>query len=322
MAPADPILGLSEAFQMDADPNKVNLGVGAYRGDDGKPYVLPSVREAEKRMLAAEHNHEYLPIVGLKSYTDLALGFAYGEDSPALTEGRVAAMQTLSGTGSLRLATEYFKRFHDGGALYVPNPTWGNHIPIAQHSGLEVRKYSYFDPSTVGLDFAGMLDDVNAAPENSIFLLHACAHNPTGIDPSSEQWAELANLMKKKNHLTTAFALTLFSSCFFTTLYNVTTATVTKANVPAQHADPNDANAVATARNERAKFRPAYRASCSRTYQRAVAFEMSTTKTLRKMSHPITWTMVRTSCSSRGALAARLRSITCIPRTASSLRES
>jgi aspartate aminotransferase, mitochondrial len=201
MAPADPILGLSEAFQMDADPNKVNLGVGAYRGDDGKPYVLPSVREAEKRMLAAEHNHEYLPIVGLKSYTDLALGFAYGEDSPALTEGRVAAMQTLSGTGSLRLATEYFKRFHDGGALYVPNPTWGNHIPIAEHSGLEVRKYSYFDPSTVGLDFAGMLDDVNAAPENSIFLLHACAHNPTGIDPSSEQWAELANLMKKKNHL-------------------------------------------------------------------------------------------------------------------------
>ena len=130
MAPADPILGLSEAFQMDADPNKVNLGVGAYRGDDGKPYVLPSVREAEKRMLAAEHNHEYLPIVGLKSYTDLALGFAYGEDSPALTEGRVAAMQTLSGTGSLRLATEYFKRFHDGGALYVPNPTWGNHTPL------------------------------------------------------------------------------------------------------------------------------------------------------------------------------------------------
>ena len=161
MAPADPILGLSEAFQTDADPRKVNLGVGAYRDDSGKPYVLPSIREAERRVLAAEHNHEYLPIVGLKSYTDLALKFAYGEDSSALSDGRVAAMQTLSGTGSLRLATEYFNRWHGGGALYVPNPTWGNHIPIAEHSGLEVRKYSYFNPETVGLDFTGMMDDVN-----------------------------------------------------------------------------------------------------------------------------------------------------------------
>jgi aspartate aminotransferase len=128
------------------------------------------------------------------------LKFAYGDACTALADGRVAAMQTLSGTGSLRVVTEYLKRFHGSGALYVPNPTWGNHIPIAEHAGLTVNKYAYFDPETVGLNFAGMLDDVNAAPDGSVFLLHACAHNPTGIDPNNEQWAELSALMKQKRH--------------------------------------------------------------------------------------------------------------------------
>nr|AIT70242.1 aspartate aminotransferase [Petalonia fascia] len=204
MGPADPILGLTEAFNKDTDPRKVSLGVGAYRGDDGKPFVLSSVRKAEKLVLDKAFNHEYAGIAGTPEFTKLSLAFAYGKDSPALKENRVAGVQTLSGTGACRVMGEMFARFRgEGSAIYVPNPTWGNHIPIMKNAGLEVKKYRYFDPETVGLDFEGLLSDVQAAEDESVFLLHACAHNPTGIDPTQDQWAELSKLMKSKKH--TAF---------------------------------------------------------------------------------------------------------------------
>nr|AIT70222.1 aspartate aminotransferase [Scytosiphon lomentaria] len=204
MGPADPILGLTEAFNKDTDPRKVSLGVGAYRGDDGKPFVLNSVRKAEKLVLDKSFNHEYAGIAGIPEFTKLSLAFAYGKDSPALKENRVAGVQTLSGTGACRVMGEMFARFRGkGSAIYVPNPTWGNHIPIMKNAGLEVKKYRYFDPETVGLDFEGLLSDVQAAEDESVFLLHACAHNPTGIDPTQDQWAELSKLMKSKKH--TAF---------------------------------------------------------------------------------------------------------------------
>lgn len=204
MGPPDPILGLTDAFNKDTDPRKVSLGVGAYRGDDGKPFVLDSVRKAEKLVLDKSLNHEYAGIAGVPDFTNLSLAFAYGKDSPALKENRVAGVQTLSGTGACRVMGELLARFRGtGSAIYVPNPTWGNHIPIFQNAGLEVKKYRYFDPETVGLDFEGLLSDVQAAQDESVFLLHACAHNPTGIDPTQDQWAELSKLMKTKKH--TAF---------------------------------------------------------------------------------------------------------------------
>ena len=203
--PPDAILGLVEAFNADSFPKKVSLSVGAYRDDQGKPYVLDTVKEAERRNLDADMNKEYAGIVGVQGYVDKAIEFAYGSESVPLQENRVAAVQTLSGTGACRLAGDFFSRFGVGaaGAIHQPNPTWGNHIPIFKDAGMDVRQYRYFDKSTNGLDFSGLLADIHAADDGSLFLLHACAHNPTGVDPTLEQWKELSELMKQKNH--TAF---------------------------------------------------------------------------------------------------------------------
>ncbi|CAK4679299.1 unnamed protein product [Aphanomyces euteiches] len=202
MGPADPILGLTEKFNKDTDPRKVSLGVGAYRDDNGKPYVLPSVREAEERLLKANKNKEYSGIGGTKDFVDLSLKFAYGDDSQALKDGRVVGVQTISGTGGCRLAGEFFSRFlGKGTSIYLPNPTWGNHIPIMKDAGLEVKRYAYFEPASRGLDFSGLLSDLKGAPSKSVFLLHACAHNPTGVDPSPEQWKEISAVMKEKEHV-------------------------------------------------------------------------------------------------------------------------
>jgi len=202
MGPPDPILGLSERFQKDTFPQKVNVGVGAYRGDDGKPHVLESVRTAEKRVLEAGMNHEYAPIVGVQSYVNKSLEFVYGSDSPAAD--RTAAVQALSGTGALRVCFSFLSRFMGdqlGNKIYMPQPTWGNHIPIANDSGLDVEFYKYYDDDKMWMDFSGMLADVKKAPDGSAFLLHACAHNPTGIDPTVEEWKELSSLMKEKKHI-------------------------------------------------------------------------------------------------------------------------
>ncbi|KDO34648.1 hypothetical protein SPRG_00710 [Saprolegnia parasitica CBS 223.65] len=202
MGPADPILGLTEKFNKDTDARKVSLGVGAYRDDNGKPYVLPSVWEAEKRLIDAKKNKEYAGIAGIKEFVDLSLKFAYGDNSKAIKDGRVTGVQTISGTGGCRLAGEFFARFLGKNTpIYLPNPTWGNHIPIMKDAGLDVRRYAYFEPASRGLNFSGLMSDIQGAPEKSVFLLHACAHNPTGVDPTKEQWAAISKAMKEKNHV-------------------------------------------------------------------------------------------------------------------------
>lgn len=206
MGPPDPILGLNDAFNKDTDPKKVNLGVGAYRDDNGKPWMLPSVVEAEKRLLEKGWNgvqqKEYAGIVGIKEFNDASLKFAYGADSPVIKENRVAAAQVLSGTGGGRLAFEFYARFlGKGTTVYMPDPTWANHLPMAKDAGLNLGTYRYYDKKTIGLDFSGMCEDIKNAKDGSVFMLHACAHNPTGVDPTVEQWKELSALMKKKNHL-------------------------------------------------------------------------------------------------------------------------
>jgi aspartate aminotransferase len=197
----DAILGLAQSFRESDAANTVNLVVGAYRDDDGSPYVLPSVRDAESRLLARGEKKEYLPIDGLQSYLQRSLAFAYGEECAALKEGRIAGVQTLSGTGACRIAGEFYARFlPKGTAIYVSDPTWGNHVPIMQLAGLEVRRYRYLDRTSNGLDLEGYLADIEAAPPGSVFLIHACAHNPTGVDPTEEQWSTISKAVLAKGH--------------------------------------------------------------------------------------------------------------------------
>eukprot|EP00127_Corallochytrium_limacisporum_P002143 Clim_evm37s108 gene=Clim_evmTU37s108 len=199
--PPDPILGVTEAFKRDTNPKKINLGVGAYRDDAGKPWVPPSVREAEKQIMAENQDKEYGPIVGSAKFSKLAAEFAFGKGASILNSGSLVSAQTLSGTGSLRVLAEFLQRFLPvEKTIYFPKPTWGNHIPIFKDTGFTTDFYTYYDPSTCGLDFDGMVKDLKAIDKPSVILLHACAHNPTGVDPTKEQWQEISDLLKEKGH--------------------------------------------------------------------------------------------------------------------------
>ena len=175
------------------------LGVGAYRDDQGKPYVLPSVRTAEEKVIAAKLNKEYAGITGVPDFTKAAALLAYGADSSALD--RVVITQSISGTGALRIGGAFIERFYPGAKkIYIPTPSWANHGAVFKDSGLEVEKYRYYNKDTIGLDFEGLIADIKAAPKQSVFLLHACAHNPTGVDPTPEQWKEISSAIKEGNH--------------------------------------------------------------------------------------------------------------------------
>lgn len=200
-APPDPILGVSEAFKRDNSPDKLNLGVGAYRDEDLKPYVLNVVKKAERKILDANENKEYLPIDGLPAFKQATLDLLLGQDHPAIKEGRIAVVQSLSGTGSLRVGAEFISKFMKGTTVYLSNPTWGNHRNIFADAGVEWKYYRYYDPETVGLDIDGMVEDIQNAPEASVIVLHGCAHNPTGIDPDKSQWGKILDACVKKNHL-------------------------------------------------------------------------------------------------------------------------
>ncbi|XP_063221935.1 aspartate aminotransferase, mitochondrial [Bacillus rossius redtenbacheri] len=199
MGPPDAILGVTEAFKRDTNPNKINLGVGAYRDDDGKPFVLPSVRKAEDRMRSKNLDKEYSPIGGSAQFCELSINLALGDGSEQVKNGLNATLQGISGTGALRLGGAFLAAFFPGNKeVYLPTPSWGNHTPIFKHSGLGVKQYRYYDPNTCGFDFQGALQDIAKMPERSIILLHACAHNPTGVDPSPQQWAEISKVVKQK----------------------------------------------------------------------------------------------------------------------------
>ncbi|XP_075213115.1 glutamate oxaloacetate transaminase 2 [Lycorma delicatula] len=200
MGPPDPILGVTEAFKKDQSKKKINLGVGAYRDNCGKPYVLGSVRKAEDIIADNFLEKEYLPISGMPEFCDLSSKLALGEDNIAIQENRHAVVQTLSGTGALRIGGAFLARFFPGcKEINLPTPTWGNHIPVFKDSGLSVKRYSYYDQKTCGLDFKNLLLDVSKMTPSSIILLHACAHNPTGVDLTHDQWAELSALIKQKS---------------------------------------------------------------------------------------------------------------------------
>ncbi|KAJ6260289.1 hypothetical protein Dda_4514 [Drechslerella dactyloides] len=199
--PPDAILGITEAFKADTNPHKVNVGVGAYRDDHGKPYVLPSVRAAEKKIFEAGSDKEYAGITGIPAFVKAAAVLAYGESSVPLKENRVSITQSISGTGALRIGGDFLSRFYPGEkTIYIPTPSWANHKAVFTDSGLTVKQYRYYDKNKIALDASGMLEDIKAAPNGSIILLHACAHNPTGIDPTPEQWKEISSVVKSKGH--------------------------------------------------------------------------------------------------------------------------
>ncbi|KAK4198352.1 putative aspartate aminotransferase [Triangularia verruculosa] len=204
-APEDPLFGLMRAYKADTSPDKVDLGIGAYRDDNAKPWVLPVVKKADEILRNdPEANHEYLPIAGLASLTSKAAELLLGTGAPAIAEKRVASVQTISGTGAVHLGALFLAKFYKlNGAnrtLYLSNPTWANHHQIFSNVGIPIEQYPYFDKKTKGLDFEGMKASLTNAPDRSIILLHACAHNPTGVDPTPEQWREIAELMRAKKH--------------------------------------------------------------------------------------------------------------------------
>ncbi|KAG6458390.1 hypothetical protein O3G_MSEX010833 [Manduca sexta] len=191
---------LNKLFTDDTYQNKVNLGVGAYRDENGKPWVLPVVRKMEKKMSEDPTLlHEYLPVLGLEQFSNASVSMLLGEDSPAIAAGRTFGVQALSGTGGLRIGAELLNKHLKYTTFYYSNPTWENHHLVFVNSGFtQPRTYRYWNPKTRAIDFDGFIEDLKNAPENSVIILHACAHNPTGIDPSQEQWEKIADVMEER----------------------------------------------------------------------------------------------------------------------------
>ena len=202
-APPIEVFQLGRDFTADQSPDKVSLGVGAYRTDEGKPWILPCVKKAETKLAAQTQeeliNHEYLPVLGQDSFCTAATTMLLGDSSSAIKQGRAFGVQALSGTGALRNGAEFLQRISGFNCVYYSDPTWGNHGLIFKNAGFtELRKYRYWDPAKKGLDWEGMMQDLEGAPMNAVIILHACAHNPTGVDPTKEQWGKIAELMKRK----------------------------------------------------------------------------------------------------------------------------
>ncbi|GJQ67244.1 putative aspartate aminotransferase [Trypoxylus dichotomus] len=203
LGPPDPIYGLTEAYKICKNPKRVNLAIGTYQDDKGKPYVLKCVKKAEKLLDAMRLNKEYTSPIGYESYRKLCEELALGKDSKLIKSGLLASVQCISRTGSLRLALDFIKAFYAGKkVVFLPYPTWGNHKHLARETGLAYDQYRYYDYKAVDMDYKGIVDDVShKIPDGAIVLFHACAHNPSGVDPNRSQWEELSDIVKKKNLL-------------------------------------------------------------------------------------------------------------------------
>ena len=191
MAPKDPILGVTEAFNADPHPNKVNLGVGVYCDDSGKVPVLESVRRVEQKLAETPLPRNYLPIDGLQAYDRAVQALLFGADSEAVREGRIVTVQTLGGTGGLKVGGDFLRRVSLDARIWISDPSWENHRAIFEYAGFTVNTYPYFDASTHGVNFDGMMDTLRKLPAGSVALLHACCHNPTGVDLSPQQWEQV-----------------------------------------------------------------------------------------------------------------------------------
>ncbi|MEN9375652.1 MAG: hypothetical protein RL710_809 [Pseudomonadota bacterium] len=198
MAPRDPILGLNEQFNADSNPAKVNLGVGVYYDDNGKLPLLACVQAAEKSMMETPKPRGYLPIDGIAAYDAGVKALVFGADSEPVKSGRVATVQAIGGTGGLKIGADFLKKLNPNAKVLISDPSWENHRALFANAGFTVENYRYYDAATRGVDFAGMLADLNAAAPGTIVVLHACCHNPTGYDITADQWAQVVAAVKTK----------------------------------------------------------------------------------------------------------------------------
>ncbi len=193
-APADPILGLTDIFRADARPNKINLGIGVYKDETGKTPVLTSVKKAEQYLLENETTKNYLGIEGIPAFASCTQELLFGKESPIVADRRARTAQTPGGTGGLRVAADFIANQTSAKRIWISNPSWPNHKNVFSAVGLEVLEYAYYDAANHALDFDGLLNSLKQAQAGDVVLFHGCCHNPTGIDPTPEQWAQLAEL--------------------------------------------------------------------------------------------------------------------------------
>ncbi|SEI65107.1 aromatic-amino-acid transaminase [Azotobacter beijerinckii] len=201
MAPRDPILGLTEAFNADTRPTKVNLGVGVYYNEEGRIPLLRAVEEAEKARIAAHAPRGYLPIEGIGAYDQAVQKLLFGNDSALLADGRVVTAQALGGTGALKVGADFLKRLLPDAVVAISDPSWENHRALFESAGFRVQSYRYYDAASHGLNRAGMFEDIKALPARSIVLLHACCHNPTGVDLSGDDWKRVLEAIREGGHV-------------------------------------------------------------------------------------------------------------------------
>lgn len=196
--PGDPILSLVEVYNNDTRAEKVNLGIGIYFDSEGKMPVLESVRRAEISRTTAPHACPYLPMEGLAAYREAVQRLLFGADNAAVSDGRVATVQTLGGSGALKIGADFIRRWFPESKAYISDPTWDNHKGIFEGAGFEVGTYPYYDPATVGVKFDEMLAFFETLPANSVLVLHPCCHNPTGADMDKAQWDKVLDVIRKR----------------------------------------------------------------------------------------------------------------------------
>jgi aspartate/tyrosine/aromatic aminotransferase len=200
-APPDAILGLTEAFRKDPNPNKVNLGVGVYKDATGNTPILASVKEAEARLLQSEKSKSYLPIEGAPAFNSATQALLFGAEHEIIRSRRAATAQAPGGTGALRMAADTIARLMKGARVWISNPTWPNHPSVFQSAGLEVKVYPYFDAKRNDVDFDAMLATLREINAGDVVVLHGACHNPTGVDLSPAQWQAVAEVVAQRQLL-------------------------------------------------------------------------------------------------------------------------
>ena len=198
MAPRDPILGVTETYVADQNPNKVNLGVGVYYDDNGKVPLLECVRRAEETRVKSGAPKSYLPIDGIAAYDRAVQELVFGKESAALKEKRIVTVQALGGTGGLKIGADFLRQISPGATVWISEPSWENHRALFEGAGFPVKEYTYYDPKTHALNFGGMLDALKKLPAGAIAVLHSCCHNPTGVDLSQDQWQQVLEVVQSR----------------------------------------------------------------------------------------------------------------------------
>jgi aromatic-amino-acid transaminase len=198
LAPRDPILGITEGFNADANPRKVNLGVGVYCNDEGKVPLLECVKRAEREITDSAAPRVYLPIDGLPAYDKAVQQLLLGADSQVIALGRAVTVQALGGTGGLKIGADFLRKFSPAAKVCISDPSWENHRALFEAAGFAVGTYAYYDPSTHGLAFDAMRASLETMDPGTIVVLHACCHNPTGVDPTPEQWDQILALVRAR----------------------------------------------------------------------------------------------------------------------------